>query len=131
MMTYNKYQEQAKSNHKSAQSSRKTFPDWAVTMCFYTALHWVEYYACLKSVDISVYGGKSPHDCRRLYVRELAKELNSRTLRKAYEELEKESKKSRYLVDLSTDAIVHYKLNNLKVDKAFQNLQIISVLLSS
>jgi hypothetical protein len=132
-MTCSKYRNQANFNHKLAHESREAFPDWAVTICFYTALHLVENFACERAVDIGGYSQRSPHDARRLYVRDLARDLNNRNLRIVYEELERESKRSRYLKDLDMNARDYYQQsqNKSKVTKAFQNLQIITGLLSN
>lgn len=47
------YLEQAKSNKQAVNTLEKTYPDWAVTIYFYAALHWVEYYACKTGCNIS------------------------------------------------------------------------------
>ncbi|MBE9037154.1 hypothetical protein [aff. Roholtiella sp. LEGE 12411] len=131
-MTCDHYLEQANSNEKAAHSLEKTYPDWAVTICFYAALHWVEYYASVTGCDIEQeYPGKSPHESRRDYVRELASQLRNNNLRNAYLKLEEESRKARYLQGLTTDAKVYYTKNNFKVIDSFQNLQKIRVILSS
>jgi hypothetical protein len=39
------YRRQAESNEQTAIAAKKGFPDWAVIMCFYAALHWVNDYA--------------------------------------------------------------------------------------
>jgi hypothetical protein len=130
MMTCIKYFNQATFNHEAARSTKKHYPDWAITMCFYTALHMVEYYAHLKGIDFGDYEGKSPHDRRRKYVYDLASELNNRSLIKAYNDLEKESKKSRYLENLNETSRDYYKNNETKVTKAFLDLHTISCLLS-
>jgi hypothetical protein len=132
-MTCSKYRKQTDFNQELAYESRELFPDWAVTICFYTALHLVEHYACERSVDIGTYSQRSRHEARKLYVRDLARDINNRNLSKVYEELEKESKKSRYLESLDINARDYYKQSQhkSKVTKAFQNLQIITGLLSN
>jgi hypothetical protein len=37
--------EQAELNEKAALVVKEHQPDWAVTICFYAALHWIEGYA--------------------------------------------------------------------------------------
>ncbi|MEI6442912.1 MAG: hypothetical protein WCO29_07245 [Nostocales cyanobacterium ELA583] len=131
-MTCEHYLEQAKTNEQAARDLEKTYPDWAVTICFYAALHWVEYYACKKGCDINQeYPGPSPHSSRKDYIRELAFELGNRSLRNAYIELESESRKARYLQDINTSAKLYYTNNKLKVNQSFQNLQKIRLLLGS
>jgi hypothetical protein len=131
-MTDNPYLDQAKSNEKAARSLEKTYPDWAVTICFYAALHWLEYYACVTGCDIEQeYPGNSPHESRRDYVIELASKLRNKNLRNAYIKLEEESRKARYLQNLTTDAKTYYTKNKLKVTDSFQNLQQIKQLLSN
>lgn len=103
-----------------------------MTICFYAALHWVEYYASVKGCDIEQeYPGKSPHQSRRDYVKELASQLGNKNLRNAYLKLEEESHKARYLEGLTTDAKVYYTKNKSKVTDSFQNLQKIEELLGS
>lgn len=81
-MTCERYFKQAQSNEQAARSFESAYPDWAVTICFYAALHWIEYYACQKGDDISIqFPSKSPHDSRRGYVYNLAKELNNKSLK--------------------------------------------------
>jgi hypothetical protein len=35
------HQSQAEHNEKAANFVKNAYPDWAVTMCFYAAIHWV------------------------------------------------------------------------------------------
>jgi hypothetical protein len=130
-MSCDHYLKQAENNEKAARSLEKTYPDWAVTICFYAALHWVEYYAVVTGCDIKQeYPGRSPHESRRNYIIELASQLRNINLRNAYIKLEQESRKARYLQGMTTDAKVYYSNNNFKVIDAFQNLQKIKQLLS-
>lgn len=46
------HREQAEYNEEAALSIRDTSPDWAVTMCFYAALHWVEWYAKVRGDEL-------------------------------------------------------------------------------
>jgi hypothetical protein len=122
--------DQAESNKKVAKEIEQTFPDWSVTICFYTALHWIEGYAKRQGVDIkNEYDGRSLHERREKYVADVAKQLSSRTLRNAYEDLETESKKARYLEQLDTSAKEHYTKSRHKVNGAFQKLQIVKQVL--
>jgi hypothetical protein len=124
-MTCEPYLEQAESNERAARNIEDTYPDWAVTMCFYAALHRVEYYACKKRVDISSkFPEKSPHDSRRGYVRQLAKQLNNRTLEKLYNDLENASQKARYLEGIRyQNAIDYFKAHKSEVSTYFDKLQ--------
>ncbi|WP_353930224.1 hypothetical protein WJM97_18285 [Okeanomitos corallinicola TIOX110] len=123
-MTCDHYLQQAKSNEQAAKSLENTFPDWAVTICFYAALHCVEYYACVRGSDIEQeYPGKSPHERRRNYVIGLASQLKNRNLRKVYQDLEDESRKARYLQNLTTNAKVYYTQDKFKVRESFQRVQ--------
>jgi hypothetical protein len=131
-MTCEHYLEQAKTNEQAARDLEKTYPDWAVTICFYAALHWVEYYACKTGCDINQeYPWPSPHKSRQDYIDELAFELGNKSLRNAYTELESESRKARYLQHINTSAKLYYTNNKFKVNQSFQNLQKIRLLLGS
>ncbi len=131
-MTCDHYLEQAKSNEQAARSLEKNHPDWAVTICFYAALHWVEYYACVRGSDIEQeYPGRSPHESRRDFVDDLARKLGNRNLRNVYEDLEIQSRKARYLQGLTTDARTYYTKNKSRVTDCFQNLQKIKQILDS
>lgn len=134
-MSCDPYLEQAKNNEQAARSIERDYPDWAVTMCFYAALHWVEYYACVNGHNIrKEHPASSPHESRWNYVFKLAKQLGNRNLLKVYENLENESKKSRYLKDIITNAKAlnakaYYTKEKLRVTQSFQNLQQIRQLL--
>jgi hypothetical protein len=124
-MTCERYLVQAQSNENAARSIESVYPDWTVTMCFYAALHWVEYYACQKGDDIpSQFPEKSPHDSRRGYVRQLAKKLDNRRLEKLYNDLEGASRKARYLEGVKySSAIDYFKGHESEVGKSFDKLQ--------
>lgn len=127
------HREQAQSNEAAAQSVRTSYPDWAITMCFYSALHWVEQYASMQGCDIEKEykeKGKSRHDRRRQYVIKIASNLSNKNLRLAYLALEEESKNARYLKNLNKSAIAYYTQDKNKVTNAFQKLQIVRQLLS-
>ncbi|MGB3654093.1 MAG: hypothetical protein WBA41_23185 [Rivularia sp. (in: cyanobacteria)] len=133
-MTCQRYQEQSQSNEEAARNIENEYPDWAVTMCFYAALHWIEYYACQKGDDIeSQFPEKSPHDSRRGYVRKLAKQLNNTRLEKLYNDLEDGSQKARYLQGLkryNCSAISYFKTHQSEVSKSFDKLQQIKDILN-
>ncbi|WP_414529742.1 hypothetical protein [Nodularia chucula] len=124
-MTCERYLVQARSNENAARSIESAYPDWTVTMCFYAALHWVEYYASQRGDDItSQFPEKSPHDSRRGYVRKLAKKLENRRLEKLYNDLEDASQKARYLQGIKyNSAIDHFKNHQSEVNTSFDKLQ--------
>ncbi|MBW4614406.1 MAG: hypothetical protein KME21_14270 [Desmonostoc vinosum HA7617-LM4] len=126
-MTDERYLVQAQSNENAARSTESAYPDWTVTMCFYAALHWVEYYASKSGDDISTqFPEKSPHDSRRGYVRQLAKKLDSRELEKLYNDLESASQKARYLEGRGIkyiSAIDYFKSHQSEVNESFKKLQ--------
>lgn len=125
------HREQAEHNERAARNTEHNYPDWAVTMYFYAALHWVERYAQLKGCNIAedYAPGRSKHSSRRLYISDVAKELGSSTLYKAYEDLEKESRKARYLESLEGNARTYYTKKRQKVTESSQNLQKVKQLL--
>lgn len=128
--------EQAEHNESTANNIKLNQPDWAITMCFYAALHWVERYGIIKGVNIeakyqSIIGQSSLHEYRKLYVADIAYELGNKKLRGAYYDLEKESRKARYLKDLSSSAVLYYTRNKIYVTDSFQDLQIIKQLLKN
>jgi hypothetical protein len=128
-MTCDHYLRQARNNEQAARNIKDDYPDWAITICFYAALHCVEYYACSKKCDIkSEYPAPSPHESRRDYIFDLGEQLGNRNLRKVYQDLEDESQRARYLKNISTDTKSYYT-NNKKVNQSFQNLQQIKQIL--
>ncbi|MEH2235834.1 hypothetical protein [Nostoc sp.] len=134
-MTCDRYLEQAKSNEKAARSIESNYPDWAIIMCFYAALHWVEHYGCVKGCDIhqeyQEEDNESRHTTRRRYVDDLTKRLGNSNLRVAYLYLERESRKARYLQGLPTNAKMYYSENKFAVRESFQKLQQLKQLLGS
>lgn len=137
-MTCKHHLEQAKNNEQAARSIRDSYPDWAVTMCFYAALHLVEYYACVNGIDIaSQYPlSKSVHDSRRNYVIDFSYELRNKNLRKVYEDLEEESKVARYMKNIYINTEKYYNTKKYyterkeKVTQSFQNLQQVKQILN-
>ncbi|MCC3413185.1 MULTISPECIES: hypothetical protein [unclassified Microcoleus] len=134
------HREQAKNNEEAALSIRDTFPDWAVTMCFYSALHCIEAYAKVQKVDLEekYQGSSSPHDRLFDYVRDIA-DRRDRSLEKAYKNLKNESQIARYLTgmkagiktSIKTNSRFHYtRHTKIDVDRSFDNLQIVKKLLN-
>jgi hypothetical protein len=126
MLDASEYRTQAESNEAAAHDVRRNYPDWAVTMCFYSALHWVNYHAANGGIDIdknSQY--PTPHDKRSDYVREIASKIKSRDLRKAYDALFEASMRSRYMRDIRESAISHYQFADSSVKSAFEHLSVI------
>ncbi|HBB30399.1 MAG TPA: hypothetical protein DDZ80_05240 [Cyanobacteria bacterium UBA8803] len=121
--------EQAEHNESAASSVRQDYPDWAVTMYFYAALHWVEHYALLKGCNIArdYDSGRSKHDSRQQYINQIAIDLNNPSLRKAYQNLELDSRKARYLINLNTKAQTYY--SQARVINCYKNLQTVKNLL--
>jgi hypothetical protein len=117
--------DQAEHNERAARSVERNYPDWAVTMYFYAALHWVERYAKLNGCDIErdYPDGRSRHECRRMYIDDVAYEQRRSTLRRDYEDLESESRKARYLEDLDSNARTYYTENRQKMTDSAQKLQ--------
>jgi hypothetical protein len=132
-MTSERYLVQATSNEDAARKNENDYPDWTVTMCFYAALHWVEYYASQKGDDIqSQVPASSPHDSRRGYVRQLARKINNKELEKLYNDLESASQKARYLQSIKyISAIDYFKDHESEVNKSFQKLQQIKDILNT
>lgn len=132
MASQDEHKKQAAYNCEAAQRVEQNIPDWAITMCFYAALHYVETYAIKTNVDIkNDYSRKqSLHEKRRDYIKDLAYTIRNRNLKKAYLSLEKESKNSRYINELRFNSREYYQCHRQKVTMALQNLQIIRQLLS-
>lgn len=108
------YKEQALLNENTAQAAKQGFCDWAVIMCFYSALHWVNYHAHTNGnsqeliLDKSQYpkGTRVPtlHDLKFYYVQKIVNEdaeklidtfQNSNKNNKNYKEKLEEVKKLR------------------------------------
>jgi len=126
------HQSQAEHNEKAANFVRNTYPDWAVTMCFYAAIHWVERYARIQGVDLDAkyYTTKNPHERRFAYVKDVAVNLREAELRIAYQDLQKYSQVARYLENIRTNSFDYFtRQESGKVSLAFENLEIIKRLL--
>ncbi len=122
------HREQAGYNEEAAVTIRDTSPDWAVTMCFYAALHWVEWYAKVQGDDLEqqYQGRPSPHDRLFDYVRDIAATLRDRELEKAYKNLKNASQTARYLEGIRTNSRIHYgRHNTTGVNNSFDNLRIV------
>jgi hypothetical protein len=122
------HRQQAEYNEEAALSIRDTSPDWAVTMCFYAALHWLEWYAKVQGDDLErqYQNCPSPHDRLLAYVFDIARERQDRELNKAYQYLKNASQTARYLTDIRTNSRMHYSRHNPRgVDKSFDNLEIV------
>jgi hypothetical protein len=122
------HREQAEYNEEAALSIRDTSPDWAVTMCFYAALHWVEWYAKVRGDELArqYQNYPSPHDRLLAYVFDISKNPQYRDLNKAYNDLKNASQISRYLTDIKTNSRLYYsRYKTREVDKSFDNLQIV------
>ncbi len=144
MVYLNTYRLQAESNERAARAAQENYPDWAVTMCFYSAIYWVNDYALLKGVDISLEydpslsttPNKLPtmHQRRWNYIQNLSFQKDSNKLRKAYSWLWSESKKARYLENIESlkCTAYDYYINNkfVKVKSAFSYLSVIKTELS-
>ncbi|MBD2435576.1 HEPN domain-containing protein [Nostoc sp. FACHB-110] len=130
-MVYARYQEQARSNEEAARLIEKDYPDWAVTMCFYAALHWVKCYAAQAGYDMEKL---QSHDEHRGYLYDLAYEkLKKRELHQLYDDLHGASEKARYFKSSShrrsvqpirdDNAINYFRTHKREVNAAFDKLQ--------
>jgi hypothetical protein len=110
------YQRQAEKNEQTADAARSGFPDWAVIMCFYAALHWVNDYAFrnneMRELEPGFHDDRpSNHEARKRYVKKIARNKRYIDLEKAYKNLFDESMKARYLKGLEDEectATDHY-----------------------
>lgn len=127
------HKEQARQNEYAIGRIEAQHPDWVVTLCFYAALHWVEFYAKAEGTNIfhEYEDAGSPHDRRRDYLSDVAYYyLNAKKLYKAYTALEDESKVARYLKGIDVDARQYYIKNDTKVRESKNNLRIVKHFLS-
>jgi len=126
------HQFQAEHNERSANFVRSDYPDWAVTMCFYAAIHWVERYAKKQRVDLDAEYKtvRNPHERRYAYVRDVAVNLRRQQLRTAYQDLRKYSQVARYLEDIRINSFDYFdRQHRDKVSLAFEKLEIIQSIL--
>ena len=117
--------QQAELNEEAAHSAREQFPDWAVTMCFYAVIHYVESHAIKArgKLDDLIGNRSNRHSQRREYVHNLAYRLREKDLIDAYEFVEDSSHKARYLTSIDKTAREHYA--NLGCDNVFEDLEYI------
>lgn len=104
--------EQAESNEKSALADLADFPDWCVTKCFYAMLHYVEVYASYHNDSIeSLYASPaiSPHNKRKKYIDDISDKNDWDDLPIIYRKFYRASMKSRYLENINSSSVVHFK----------------------
>jgi hypothetical protein len=90
---------QAKINEESAKIAQKEFPEWAIIMYFYAALHFIKDYAYERNdLDkLEKIGNQSAHLSTINYVNNIAKDIKCYDLIAEYKYLFKESLLARYL----------------------------------
>lgn len=117
------YRRQAEKNENTARAAQAGYSDWAVIMCFYAALHWVNDYAFRNNEMIELkkefYSDSfSDHTARNKYVAKIARRKNYPKLETAYKNLFEESMKARYLKDLEDEdctATEHYSKDDVQI----------------
>ena len=133
------YRRQAESNEQTALAAKKGFPDWAVIMCFYAALHWVNEYAFQQAEieELEEVGDNDSsqklHKLRRLYVKKISRINKWRDLEDAYVFLFGVSMTARYLrglESLNRTAREHYSNNESVVQNCFDCLEVVKNRLS-
>jgi hypothetical protein len=133
------YRRQAESNEQTAIAAKKGFPDWAVIMCFYAALHWVNECAFQQGeIEELEEAGDSDssqtlHKIRRSYVKKIARKNKWRDFEDAYELLFRASMTARYLrglESLNRTAREHYSNNDTVVQACFDALEVVKSRLS-
>ncbi|MFM7368667.1 MAG: hypothetical protein ACKO2Z_12925, partial [Sphaerospermopsis kisseleviana] len=122
---------QAKANEESAKIAQKDFPEWAIIMYFYAALHLINDYAYERNQLDELEG----HSSRRNYVKTIARDTGFKDLIARYDELFGESLLARYLekeeyngefTELGCTAREHYSKYTVKdFEKIDDKLQII------
>ncbi|MDK2408643.1 hypothetical protein QHH11_02040 [Aphanizomenon sp. PH219] len=94
---------QAQANEESAKIAQKDFPEWAIIMYFYAALHLINDYALeLNQIDLLKVDEDSKisqHSLRREYVKTISNYINCKDLQANYDFLFNESLLARYLVN--------------------------------
>lgn len=94
---------QAQANEESAKIAQKDFPEWAIIMYFYAALHLINDYALeVNQIDILKVDEDSKisqHSLRRKYVKDISDYINCKDLQANYNFLFNESLLARYLVN--------------------------------
>lgn len=119
MSTGSIYRQQAILNEQAAIKAQSERPDWAIIMCFYSALHWVNDHAYrhgkLHELDIKNVGSDvktTPHKLKKTYVKRFAKQIRYLDLETYYKLLYDESMKARYLEQLQCSAYDYYSSHN-------------------
>jgi hypothetical protein len=109
MPNVNIHRRQAIYNERLAMATaRSGYRDWAVTMCFYSALHHTEAYAVFHGDDIRDFSGNSLHRKRINYIDDIEYRRNFDGLVIAYQMLFYASMEARYLETLSCIAKEHF-----------------------
>lgn len=112
MPQVNTHLKQAEFNEKIAEiAAQSKHHDWAVTMYFYAALHYVEAYAAHHGDNIYELHKerKTQHDRRLAYIQDINyRETGGYESFAEYERLFEASKKARYLQDIKTTARKHF-----------------------
>lgn len=123
--------QQAEHNSEAAHGSRAEYPDWAVTMCFYAAIHYVEAYKVVDQSRLRIVSkaSESPHKVRKRFVSNLSARFHDEDLIAAYEFLEEQSHRARYLTGLSQEARQHFVARGC--DDVFEDLEIIKEILEA
>jgi len=121
------YTEQAQLNEKAATNAAQSGDnDWAVTICFYSAIHYVKAYASYKQEDIyQLYFNQNKPNTEHGRILDYVYDIsysndNDRGLSfSAYETLFHASMKSRYLKGIRTTARQCFNIN---IDQYFEKL---------
>jgi hypothetical protein len=104
------YLKQATYNEDAAlKAAQSGCSDWAVTMCFYAALHYVKAYEAFNGDNIYEDYKTEPNQHERIlsYVYDLDNTADS-SVYAAYETLLEASKQARYLRGIETSARKHF-----------------------
>jgi hypothetical protein len=117
---------QATNNEDAARKAAQSgYPDWAITMFFYAALHYIQAYAIFQGDNIYELYPDEPNQHERIlsYVYDTSWDIKSDlTVFKAYETLFEASKTSRYLNGISSTSRKHFSKN---IDEYSQELAVV------
>lgn len=95
------HKKQSELNEEAAKNAAKSgLYDWAVTMCFYSSLHYIEAYAKHQGINIGQEYSqcRTQHERRFYYVQDVDYDLDfNGSLINAYDKLYQGSKIARYL----------------------------------
>ncbi|HLP90472.1 MAG TPA: hypothetical protein VK184_18035 [Nostocaceae cyanobacterium] len=115
------YQQQAELNEEIAAAAQLGFPEWAIIMYFYAALHWINDYAYRNGEmeELKKNADESQHKTRREYIKKVAKRKKRRELEECYKTLFSDSIIARYLEDeqggcINSTARQYYSKCNIK-----------------